>query len=213
MCIVLIILNTYSDFRQIFYANNGTNMSAETALAQAWIAPSITPLTNLNSGFRVYEVDSSVGSTFALFSSHPTYFTLKDVRYHGCIHVRSPVTTFLVRLNRSDRCEAGRVTWTLSRSSTLNLNLVLHMNLSIQLEILTVKTYLVGLIRTHSMLPGGTWWLKVRTSCLSFKCCTKPDFPAMDANNSLVTVSTLAFFVPTNLNLSPRPSPNSKAKK
>ena len=26
----------------------------------SWIAPSITPLTNLNSGFRVYEVDSAV---------------------------------------------------------------------------------------------------------------------------------------------------------
>jgi hypothetical protein len=45
---------------QIFYANNATNISAQTALTTSWIAPSITPLTNLNSGFRVYEVDSAV---------------------------------------------------------------------------------------------------------------------------------------------------------
>ena len=45
---------------QIFYANNGTNISAQTALTTSWIGPSITPLTNLNSGFRVYEVDSAV---------------------------------------------------------------------------------------------------------------------------------------------------------
>ena len=45
---------------QIFYANNGTNINAQTALTTSWIGPSITPLTNLNSGFRVYEVDSAV---------------------------------------------------------------------------------------------------------------------------------------------------------
>src|ERR1700689_2001348 len=45
---------------QIYYANNATNISAETALTTSWIGPSITPLTNLNSGFRVYEVDSAV---------------------------------------------------------------------------------------------------------------------------------------------------------
>jgi hypothetical protein len=45
---------------KVFYANNATNISAQTALATSWIGPSITPLTNLNSGFRVYEVDSAV---------------------------------------------------------------------------------------------------------------------------------------------------------
>ncbi|KAJ3978098.1 sphingomyelin phosphodiesterase [Lentinula raphanica] len=51
--------HTHEDQHSIFYTNNATNISAETALAQAWIGPSITPLTNLNSGFRVYEVDSA----------------------------------------------------------------------------------------------------------------------------------------------------------
>ncbi|KAG2030028.1 hypothetical protein BDR03DRAFT_936749 [Suillus americanus] len=40
-------------YPQIFYANNGTVMTAETALAAPWIMPSLTPLTNLSSGFYV----------------------------------------------------------------------------------------------------------------------------------------------------------------
>ncbi|KNZ72246.1 Sphingomyelin phosphodiesterase [Termitomyces sp. J132] len=52
---------------QIFYANNATVMSAETAQALAWIGPSVTPITNLNSGFRVYEVDSA---TFEIMEAH-----------------------------------------------------------------------------------------------------------------------------------------------
>ncbi|KAG1858059.1 Metallo-dependent phosphatase-like protein [Suillus subalutaceus] len=51
--------HTHEDQLSIFYANNGTNMSAETAQAVSWTGPSVTPLNNLNSGFRVYEVDSA----------------------------------------------------------------------------------------------------------------------------------------------------------
>jgi sphingomyelin phosphodiesterase len=42
-------------------------MSDDTAQAVAWIGPSITPLTNLNSGFRMYEVDSA---TFEVMDAH-----------------------------------------------------------------------------------------------------------------------------------------------
>lgn len=35
-----------------------TNISAANALTPGWIGPSVTPLTNLNSGFRLYEVDT-----------------------------------------------------------------------------------------------------------------------------------------------------------
>ncbi|KAF9222287.1 sphingomyelin phosphodiesterase [Gyrodon lividus] len=51
--------HTHEDQLSIFYANNATNMSAETAQTVSWIMPSLTPLTNLNSGFRMYEVDSA----------------------------------------------------------------------------------------------------------------------------------------------------------
>ena len=54
---------------QIFYANNATNISAQTALTTSWIGPSITPLVDLNSGFRVYEVDSAVrGASYPGFA-------------------------------------------------------------------------------------------------------------------------------------------------
>jgi len=59
--------HTHEDQFSIFYANNATNISAITALATSWIGPSITPLTNLNSGFRVYEVDSA---TFDILDAH-----------------------------------------------------------------------------------------------------------------------------------------------
>ncbi|KAG7099737.1 hypothetical protein E1B28_001552 [Marasmius oreades] len=50
--------HTHEDQLSIFYANNGTAMNANTANAVAWVGPSLTPITGLNSGFRVYEVDS-----------------------------------------------------------------------------------------------------------------------------------------------------------
>ncbi|KAF8204403.1 Metallo-dependent phosphatase [Mycena galopus ATCC 62051] len=51
--------HTHEDQASIFYANNGTNISAENALVTSWIGPSITPGSRINSGFRMYEVDSS----------------------------------------------------------------------------------------------------------------------------------------------------------
>ncbi|KAJ7269242.1 sphingomyelin phosphodiesterase [Mycena haematopus] len=51
--------HTHEDQLSIFYANNATNISTENALVSAWMGPSITPGSRLNSGFRMYEVDSS----------------------------------------------------------------------------------------------------------------------------------------------------------
>ncbi|KAI0739329.1 Metallo-dependent phosphatase-like protein [Irpex lacteus] len=55
------------DAEDILYANNATNIRAETAESVSWVGPSITPLTRLNSGFRLYEVDSS---TFDILDAH-----------------------------------------------------------------------------------------------------------------------------------------------
>ncbi|KAJ7665113.1 sphingomyelin phosphodiesterase [Mycena polygramma] len=59
--------HTHEDQMSIFYANNATNISAASAVTSAWMGPSITPLTNLNSGFRMYEVDSS---TFEILDAY-----------------------------------------------------------------------------------------------------------------------------------------------
>lgn len=78
--------HTHEDQVMIYYANNGTNQSAGSALNTGWIGPSVTPLKNLNSGFRLYEVDtgnfniydawtftSPVDSYANLTSTGPTY--------------------------------------------------------------------------------------------------------------------------------------------
>ncbi|KIM88956.1 hypothetical protein PILCRDRAFT_813955 [Piloderma croceum F 1598] len=77
--------HTHEDQVSIFYSNNGTNMSAETAQTMSWTAPSITPLTNLNSGFRVYEVDSE---TFDILDAH-TWMT--DVNSFSQLDSQGPI--------------------------------------------------------------------------------------------------------------------------
>ncbi|KAK4550721.1 hypothetical protein LTR36_000300 [Oleoguttula mirabilis] len=62
--------HTHEDEVMIYYANNGTNQSLSTALNTGWIGPSVTPLTNLNSGFRMYEVDTA---TFDIYEAYTWY--------------------------------------------------------------------------------------------------------------------------------------------
>ncbi|KAI0347728.1 sphingomyelin phosphodiesterase [Trametopsis cervina] len=59
--------HTHEDQLSIFYANNATAINRDTAQAVSWIGPSLTPLTRLNSGFRMYEVDSA---TFDIVDAH-----------------------------------------------------------------------------------------------------------------------------------------------
>ncbi|KII93956.1 hypothetical protein PLICRDRAFT_695030 [Plicaturopsis crispa FD-325 SS-3] len=59
--------HTHEDQVSVYYANNATNISAESAGAVGWIGPSITPTSNVNSGFRVYEIDSA---TFEIMDAH-----------------------------------------------------------------------------------------------------------------------------------------------
>jgi len=83
--------HTHEDQLSIFYANNATDISAENALAVQWIAPSVTPLTNLNSGFRVYEVDSG---TFDILDA---YTFEADVNSFGALDSQTefgPTYTF-----------------------------------------------------------------------------------------------------------------------
>lgn len=45
--------HTHEDQLFLNYANNATSPSASTAKVATWVGPSITPLTGLNSGFRM----------------------------------------------------------------------------------------------------------------------------------------------------------------
>ncbi|EMC96412.1 hypothetical protein BAUCODRAFT_33740 [Baudoinia panamericana UAMH 10762] len=62
--------HTHEDEVMIYYANNATNMSLGTALSTGWVGPSVTPLTNLNSGFRMYEVDTG---SFDIYDAYTWY--------------------------------------------------------------------------------------------------------------------------------------------
>jgi hypothetical protein len=62
--------HTHEDQFMIYYANNATSQTADTALVTGWIGPSVTPLTNLNSGFRMYEVDTG---SFDIYDAYTWY--------------------------------------------------------------------------------------------------------------------------------------------
>ena len=73
--------HTHEDQTIIYYSNNGTSMNASTALTSGWIGPSITPLTNLNSGCRMYEVDTGsfdIFDAYTFISNVSSFSTLNN---------------------------------------------------------------------------------------------------------------------------------------
>lgn len=73
--------HTHEDQFMVYYANNGTVQDADNALTTGWIMPSITPLENLNSGFRLYEVDTgdfNVYEAYTFYSNVSDYPALKN---------------------------------------------------------------------------------------------------------------------------------------
>lgn len=70
--------HTHQDQFQLLYSGStGTYLkkTAAQALGVAWIAPSITPLTDFNPGWRYYDVDAE---TFTIMDSHNFYARLND---------------------------------------------------------------------------------------------------------------------------------------
>lgn len=63
--------HTHEDELMVFYANNGTDQNANTAQTVGWIGPSLTPLTNVNPGYRMYKVDTG---DFQIYDAY-TYYT------------------------------------------------------------------------------------------------------------------------------------------
>ncbi|KAF9917475.1 hypothetical protein BX616_000875 [Lobosporangium transversale] len=55
--------HSHRDEFALFYGP-GSSKSARNAIGTAWIGPSVTPFTNLNPGFRVYEVDTKSWNVF-----------------------------------------------------------------------------------------------------------------------------------------------------
>lgn len=80
--------HTHEDEFMIYYANNGTVRSRSTAQTTGWIGPSLTPLTNLNSGFRMYEVDTG---NFDIYEAYTFY---ADVNIFPQLNGSGPVFQF-----------------------------------------------------------------------------------------------------------------------
>jgi hypothetical protein len=80
--------HTHEDQVMIYFTNNGTVQSTDTSLTTDWIGPSITPYTDLNSGYRLYEVDTG---EFNIYDAY-TYFS--DVSSFPSLNETGPVFKF-----------------------------------------------------------------------------------------------------------------------
>ncbi|KAH8888870.1 Metallo-dependent phosphatase [Thozetella sp. PMI_491] len=80
--------HTHEDQAFVYYNNNGTNQTANNAIASAWVGPSITPLTNLNSGYRMYEVDTG---SWEIFDAYTFY---SDVNSYSALDGNGPTFQF-----------------------------------------------------------------------------------------------------------------------
>lgn len=94
--------HTHEDQIMIYYANNGTVQSSENAMALGWMAPSVTPLTNLNSGFRMYEVDT--GS----FEIYEAYTWFSNVSSFPDLNVSKNGPTYQIEYSTRD---AYNISW------------------------------------------------------------------------------------------------------
>ena len=71
--------HSHEDQFSVFYKNNGTSQTKGNALMTGWTGPSLTPLQNLNSGYRMYEVDTGsweVMEAYTFYSDVGTYADL-----------------------------------------------------------------------------------------------------------------------------------------
>lgn len=80
--------HTHEDQAFIYYNNNGTNQTAENAITNAWVGPSLTPLTNVNSGYRMYEIDTG---SFEVMEAYTFY---SDVSSFSSLDGTGPVWEF-----------------------------------------------------------------------------------------------------------------------
>ncbi|KAK0651887.1 Metallo-dependent phosphatase-like protein [Cercophora newfieldiana] len=73
--------HTHEDQTVIYYKNNGTSQTASNALVTGWIGPSISPHEDLNSGWRMYEVDTGswdIMEAYTFFANVSTFDKLNE---------------------------------------------------------------------------------------------------------------------------------------
>jgi hypothetical protein len=80
--------HTHEDELMIYYAQNATSQSANTAQTVGWIGPSFTPLTNVNPGYRMYMVDTG---DFQVYEAYTYYSDLAEAASHADYTTRGPI--------------------------------------------------------------------------------------------------------------------------
>ncbi len=85
----------------IYYSNNGTFRDAANAVATGWIGPSVTPLTNLNSGYRMYIVDTG---DFNVYDAY-TYYV--DVNTFATLNPTESGPTFKLEYSTREEYPIG----------------------------------------------------------------------------------------------------------
>lgn len=75
--------HTHEDQFMIYYSNNGTERTIDNALNVGWIGPSVTPLNNLNSGFRMYEVDTGSFEVYEAYTYAADVSSFTNLTGHG----------------------------------------------------------------------------------------------------------------------------------
>lgn len=80
--------HSHEDQAFVFYNQIGTNQTAENAVTSVWVGPSLTPLTNVNSGYRMYEVDTG---SFEVMEAYTCY---SDVSRYAGLDGAAPVWEF-----------------------------------------------------------------------------------------------------------------------
>lgn len=163
--------HTHEDELSIFYANNGTVMNAETALAASWVMPSLTPLTNLNSGFRVYEIDS------ATFDILDVYTYVSNVNEFPALDGQTEVgPTYYLEYSTRD-AYGGNITWGVN--DPLNAtwwHLVTEQMLLDPTLVETFNTYqskssVAGLNCTGECIPAKTCYMRSGSASLAYQNC------------------------------------------
>lgn len=93
--------HTHEDEVMLYYANNGTAQTSENALVSGWIGPSVTPLTNVSSGFRMYEVDTG---SFEIYEAYTWY---SDVSKFPDLNVSASGPTFQYEYSTREAYNVG----------------------------------------------------------------------------------------------------------
>lgn len=142
------------------------------------IGPSLTPLTGLNSGFRVYEVDTGVSVMFSC-DVDASLMSIAVLRHFGCPYVRLPSCTW--RTVDTDLILAGLRTSASTRRWTTSSRWDRRTRTNTRRATLSERRSAGGDRMTRSTRRGGTVSPRVRLR-RDARCSFADDFVCSDGS-------------------------------